>query len=308
MNLDVVIVTFNRLAKLKKTLQSYEVQSVKFRNLIIINNNSLDGTREFLEEWNKTETQNFTKHIINLQENIGGSGGFYEGQKYAESLNPDWIFLADDDAYPEPNMIEEFYNYCAVKNVSNNISAICATVLNPDRSICLYHRSKIKVKKLGLIFSMVHSTIKDYNAPFEIDLLSYVGSFINVCNLRKVGFVNRDYFIYADDAEHSLRLKKVGRILCVPSIRILHDSGQDSGKVLNTTSWRDYYAERNFINMLMRHYPCTLPFKLLDLWCTTKSITKLESKALFKAAVKDGLSNNLGIHPKYKPGWSSKNN
>lgn len=111
-----------------------------------------------------------------------------------------------------------------------------------------------------------------------------------------------------DDAEHSLRLRKVGKILCVPSIQILHDSGQESGKVQDTTSWRDYYAERNFINMLKLHYPSTLLFKLFDLWRTTRSITNYESKALFKAAVKDGISNNLGIHSKYKPGWSSKNN
>lgn len=306
MNLDVVIVTFNRLEKLKKTLDSYEKQTASFRNIIIVNNNSTDGTHDFLEEWKKESCVKFSKHVIHLPENIGGSGGFYTGQKFAISLKPDWIFLADDDAYPEPDMIDGFYSYTKEHELAG-ISAICATVLNPDKSICLYHRSKVVLKKCGLIFSMESSKIEDYEKPFQIDLLSYVGSFIKMESLESVGLVNKDYFIYADDAEHSLRLRQVGKIVCVPSIKILHDSGQDTSKVQDVTSWRDYYAERNFVNMLKRHYIFTLPFKLIDLWRTTRTITSPRARALYKAAVKDGITNKLGIHPTYKPGWSNSN-
>lgn len=82
-NLDIVIVTFNRLDKLRKTLQHYSDQTVHFRNLIIVNNCSTDGTGLFLAEWTDKNKNNakFTPILINATENLGGSGGFYLGEK-----------------------------------------------------------------------------------------------------------------------------------------------------------------------------------------------------------------------------------
>ena len=85
MEIDVVIVTYNRLSKLKKTLDCYEKQTVPFRNLIIVNNHSSDGTMEYLKEWENTNTP-FNKIIIHTNENLGGAGGFYIGEKKALSL------------------------------------------------------------------------------------------------------------------------------------------------------------------------------------------------------------------------------
>jgi len=150
MNLDIVIVTYNRIEKLKKTLFYYENQSQSFRNLIVVNNNSTDGSFEFLNKW-KNEKSNYTKHVIHLSENLGGSGGFYEGQKYALSLFPDWIFIADDDAYADNKMIEDFYKFTQENDVSK-FSAICTTVLNPDKSICYFHRNIYYHHKTAYIY------------------------------------------------------------------------------------------------------------------------------------------------------------
>ena len=55
MNIDVVIVTYNRLGKLKRALTSYERQTRPFRNLVVVNNHSTDGTLEYLEAWRHQE-------------------------------------------------------------------------------------------------------------------------------------------------------------------------------------------------------------------------------------------------------------
>ena len=104
MNVDVVIVTYNRLEKLKKALASYENQSRRFRHLIVVNNHSTDGTSDFLDAWGRTEAP-FSKIVINTDENLGGSGGYYLGQKKAMELEAEWVFLADDDAYAEPDLM-----------------------------------------------------------------------------------------------------------------------------------------------------------------------------------------------------------
>ena len=170
----------------------------------MVNNHSTDGTFEYLEDWRKKETP-FEKHIITTDDNLGGAGGFYTGEKYAMALKPDWIFVADDDAYPEKDMMEKFGEFVAGHDVSK-YSAICAAVHSTDGRIFLNHRSYCKCKNLIRLEKSI-STLEDYTKEyFNIDILSYVGPFLNVKALKKVGLMDPAYFIFCDDAEHSLRL------------------------------------------------------------------------------------------------------
>lgn len=305
-NLDIVIVTFNRLEKLKRSLQCYCAQTVRFRNLIIVNNSSTDGTDVFLTQWidqNKNNSK-FTPFLINTTENLGGSGGFYLGEEKAMSLNPDWVFVADDDAYPDADMVEKFHEFIN-KHDTTDISAICATVMNADRSICYYHRANIEIEK-GYHFTLKESTPENYITPyFDIDLLSYVGSFMRTDILKNIGLVNKDYFIYADDSEHSIRLRRKGRIVCVPSIKILHDSGQEvMTKGQNQFTWRDYYASRNYIHMLIRHYKFCAINRIIHEIRKAKHTKGSISRKMLLDAIIDAIRGHLGKHKVYSPGWS----
>lgn len=302
MNIDVVIVTYNRLEKLKKTLQCYENQTARFRNLIIVNNHSTDGTFEFLQSWSK-KMSSFEKHIINSEDNLGGSGGFFLGQKYSMQLNPDWIYLADDDAYPDSTMIEKFYEYISNHN-TEKISAICGAVYNLNGEISCQHRSTYSITNL-IHYTRKSSTFDDYKKEcFEIDFLSYVCSFLNAKALKKYGLVNPNYFIYYDDTEHSLRLKKYGAIICVPSIKIEHE---ESGGSLNNNSditWQDYYYYRNRNHMLKKHHPLVAinNTRLFIKHAFRHQYTDNQKKVI-RAALIDMWLGTLGKHSIYKPGW-----
>lgn len=300
MNITIVIVTYNRLEKLTKTLICYDNLFVKPKDIIVVNNNSTDGTKDYLEKW-RTEPSSYGKHILHLPNNIGGSGGFYEGQKYALSLNPDWIMLADDDAYPQPDMIECFEHFVANHN-TDNISAICSAVLKPNGVIDTSHRSSYRFIK-GIFYERTLSTPEDYEKQwFNVDLLSYVGCFIKRESLLKAGLVNPDYFIYCDDTEHSIRLKKEGEIVCVPKVKIIHDD--QNIKDMKTVSWKDYYGFRNEIDMLKRHYPiAAIAWSRRQLKVFKNNPEKLK---IYKTAMKDAWRGRLGIHELYKPGWTSE--
>lgn len=58
MKATVVIVTYNRLELLKECLQCVENQTVKFDNIVVVDNKCTDGTSEYLKEY----TQKY--HII----------------------------------------------------------------------------------------------------------------------------------------------------------------------------------------------------------------------------------------------------
>ena len=308
MNVDVVIVTYNRLEKLKKALASYENQSKTFRNMIVVNNHSTDGTYEYLEEW-KNEEAPFTKYVITTEDNLGGSGGFYTGQKFAMTLNPDWVYLADDDAYAEHDMMEQFYKFCETHD-AGKLSAICGTVFHPDGTVDFNHRSRFLTKGRRFVYR-ISSQVEDYHRPdFEIDFLSYVGPFINARALKKAGLVDKDFFIYWDDSEHSMRLKEYGKLMCVPDIKIVHDD-MVPGKLNEkqaVVSWKDYYLERNEMVFYKRHFPFVALHKVRVLF-----LDRLKGKhkgnpyaEIAWQAVKDAWIGKLGKHELYKPGWEIK--
>ena len=302
-----VVVTFNRLAKLKKAIDAYEKQSMPFDTLVIVDNHSTDGTEQYLEEWGKSNSKLFNKHVIHLQENRGGSGGFYEGERYAMTLNPDWIFVADDDAYPELNMISKVCKYVKSHN-TKDVSAICSSVVSTDGGISLGHRARYSVSMFGF-FDVKPVGEEEYKQEeFNCSFFSYVGTFMNVCKLKEVGLVNPNFFIYSDDAEHSLRLGNVGEIICLPYICVSHDSGVENES--NTTnmivSWRDYYLIRNQIYMLRLHFPLTLPRMI---YVFLKSVIRENAKKrdVYYSAIFDGIFGRLRLNNVYKPGWTLKN-
>ena len=307
MNVDVVIVTFNRLEKLKKALASYEKQTKSFRNMIVVNNHSTDGTLEYLEEWKQKEAP-FSKYVITTEDNLGGSGGFYTGQRFAMTLNPDWVYLADDDAYAEHDMMEQFYKFCETHDVSK-LSAICGAVCDIDGHIDVNHRSNYEIIR-HRIYHRHSSTIEDYKKDdFPIDFLSYVGSFVKMNSIVKVGPVNPSFFIYQDDSEHSLRLRKTGQIVCVPSIKIVHDD-----KTINKQkwdddiiSWRDYYSVRNETFMLIKYFPLVAIHRLRKriFKCCHRKNKDGEYEKLVRTAIKDAWLRRMGKHPIYKPGWQT---
>lgn len=303
MKIAAVVVTYNRLEKLKKALEAYEVQERPVDDLIIVDNCSTDGTRDYLRDW-ENEKGMSKRHVIYMNENLGGSGGFHDGCKFALTLTPDWILVADDDAYPDKQIFSIFSTYISNHNI-DCISSICSTVVNSDNTIACYHRRILEVKRHYKIVSR-NSTEADYQKEsFPISLFSYVGTFMRADSLRKVGLCIRDFFIYFDDSEHSIRMSKTGQIICVPSLKVFHDDAFTTTK--NATGkpllWREYYGTRNRLYTLLHHYPLAGIYWLIAMikgGALTTNGTPEEIK-MRRAAIKDAVFSRLGKHPVYRP-------
>ena len=56
-SIGVVIVTYNRLEKLKLALKAYKDQVYEPKYVLVIDNNSTDGTGAFLEFWEKEDNR-----------------------------------------------------------------------------------------------------------------------------------------------------------------------------------------------------------------------------------------------------------
>ena len=296
-----VIVTFNRLNKLRKTLQSYANQISVPQYIIVVNNASTDGTGNFLEDWKKEE-EGFLKIVIHSKENLGGSGGFYLGEQAAMKQNADWIMIADDDAYPDNNYINGIQQYID-SHKNDNISIICGRVIENDSFVNI-HRSRWRSRWDRNFHTPVKE--KEYNKKeFYPDFVSYVGIVINKQKMQTVGLVNKSNFIWCDDTEHTYRLGRVGKVICLPALSIFHDV-EPMNYQLN---WKLYYGIRNDLVFFKKHFPFHYPFILSKLLIKTllsplKGRSYAEIKLRF-AAMRDSWYGNMGINAIYKPGWKA---
>lgn len=241
----VVIVTFNRLTKLKKALSAYDEQVYKPYEICVVDNNSTDGTREYLVNW-VSDRSAYRRNVINLEKNLGGSGGFFEGIKSIMTRDFDWLWISDDDAYPEKDALSKM-NDCINSLPNNQVRAICSSV-ETSEGLDLSHRKIKDDFVLG-----VSAPIELYSKKeFEISGFSFVGSCIERNALIECGLPQKDFFIWFDDTEYSLRVNEKFKMMCVPSIRVFHDTIIEKEW---RYSWKTYYGERNKLYTLQKHMP-----------------------------------------------------
>lgn len=295
-SIGVVIVTYNRLEKLKVALQSYEEQIYKPEFILVVDNHSTDGTKEFLEKWNK-EFNGITHKVLSLRENIGGSGGFYEGLKYAKSKQVNWIWVADDDAYPQKDCFEILVSYTR-RFYNSKISALCSAVYTNSR-IDTWHRRRFG-KRYGVVRIENRINVTEYERDFfELDLFSYVGTLIKRDAIVNAGLPHKDFFISYDDSEHSIRIRKQGKILCIPNAKVMHDTLDIDESII---TWKKYYALRNKVYSYSLHFG-KLQTCIQMLYYYLKNSKDKVLSDMTKVALYDARRGTLGMNEVYKPGW-----
>ncbi|MDT0645899.1 glycosyltransferase family 2 protein [Zunongwangia sp. F260] len=107
----VVVLTYNRLKYLKIALCKVIAQTHQPLQILVVDNGSTDGTKEYLASVDKVEK-------IFLIENTGPAGGFYNGIKYfSENTNVDYVWLMDDDFFPFDSCLEILLNATNLETV-----------------------------------------------------------------------------------------------------------------------------------------------------------------------------------------------
>lgn len=238
MKINVVVVTYNRKKLLKECIESLLNQTYNYNKVILIDNDSNDGTYEMLIENQFIENKRI--EYIKLDKNIGGAGGFYEGLKKSYLDGADWSWIMDDDTIPEEDALEELVKYVS-ENKSKKISYLSSYVYgldnNPSNKPIFIDKSKN-----------------------EISGATFVSLLINNDAISKIGLPMKDYFIWGDDTEYTLRLTRFyGPAYFVDKSRVLHKRKGSIGlnilkedNINRVNFW--YYMVRNNLNNYNTYY------------------------------------------------------
>jgi len=235
MKIIAVVVTNNRLGLLKECLTALQNQSRSLDEIVVINNGSTDGTTEWLA------TQPF--FIIN-QANLGASGGFYQGVKTAYQRGADWIWILDDDTIAHANALEELIKPLG-SSAANKIGYTVSKAIWTDGAIHLMNVPDIKSIVQGIPFDYYKSS------GFELsNAASFVSLLVSKEVVKELGLPIKEFFIWGDDTEFSMRITKAGYIgAYVPSSVVLHKTATNySADIFSATpaeAWKHFYGIRN---------------------------------------------------------------
>ena len=247
--LAVVIVTHNRPEMLRRVL-GYLFGQPELVRAYVVNNAGSEATVRLLAE--------FVDHprvcVLSLPENVGGAGGFHAGMKRAmEDKDWDWVVLQDDDAWPEPGALDQMARLHGGK--AAGASAVAALVLHPDNRVCEMNiPRRVPFLSLAGFFwvlrrkgRMALAGEELTRAPVPVDMSSFVGLFLTRAAIEKIGLPEKRLFLYGDDWDYTLRLRKAGvPLLHDPGVVYRHDHQSRTGeREPYKELWKWFYSCRN---------------------------------------------------------------
>lgn len=194
-----VVVTYNRRDLLADTLAALDAQSRRPDAVVLIDNASTDGTPGRLAELGWLKDPTHTCH--RLPRNTGGAGGFAAGVDRAIAAGADWVWLMDDDGYPDADALERLLEVADGTGLR---------VLNP----LVVDRDDPARLAFGLAGGV--RTVADARARADArglvpgDANPFNGTLIAADVVARVGGIKREMFIWGDETEYFLRLQAHG--------------------------------------------------------------------------------------------------
>lgn len=250
-----VIVTHNRLPKLRQALGAVRAQTHPCAWIIVINNDSTDGTRAYLDSLvsgaadggvgtDPDRTAEPQLVALHLDENLGGAGGFEHGMAVGHRLGADFVWVMDDDCYPEPDALEVLLSQreLASASIGREVPYACSVVTFTDGSL-----SKMNNPKTS--WDWARTILGGLNALL-ITECTFVSVIIPRWAIDEKGLPLGEYFIWYDDKEYTKRLKRsYGPGIVALGSRVVHDMAENAGvnyrHVTEKNLWKFEKGARN---------------------------------------------------------------
>lgn len=268
-NVLIIIVTWNKkqyVLDLLASLVTLGYPSYAL-DILVVDNASTDGTAKALAEVYSEV------HLICNPENVGGTGGFNTGLKWAFEQPKDryqYLWLLDNDVLVHSRALTELV---ALLEAKPNVAVAGSTMMQLDYPWRINEMGAFIDRKVGIGRLILHRHLEPVGAwqgrsvqelltvdpdlsrhlmhcpPYmDVEYVAAASLLVRADVARKAGLW-RDYFIHFDDVEWCLRIAEMGyRVVVSSQSLIWHLSA--AAKV---PTWVLYYDNRNVLDLLKNH-------------------------------------------------------
>ena len=304
----VAIVTYNRKELLLSLLQDLKGQSYPVAAILIVDNNSSDGTPNMLLEKNvitsvksdditTQQWSELTVYYYRNSENVGGSGGFAKAFELLKDLSYDCIWAMDDDVSPEGNCLEEMMKFldkdarvCVPCRGDDNYIDYAITGYDLE-TLRYFHFVDCKRNRLDSRY------IKE--AYVEVKDMAFEGPLFAMDLIREIGIPDKGYFILFDDTDYACRASEKTVIRYITAAKLhkkVFPPKVDDGK----WGWKSYYKLRNSVyferkygkNFRVKYLRAIL--RLGDLFLRALFRRRFKRARWIMKAYIDGIRGNMG--------------
>jgi GT2 family glycosyltransferase len=213
----IITLNWNRQADTLAFLASCAELRYPRMQLVVVDNGSTDGSVAAIAAAYPGVIQ-----LCNAT-NLGFAAGMNVGLRYALAHNADYVFLANNDTTLAPDALD-----LLVRAATAHSAAVVAPAI-------YYAAAPEQLWWLGgtlrpLLLEVQRLAAAPSPTPFPVDFVTGCGMLISSAALAQVGLFDERFFMYYEDSDFCLRVRRAGQtILVEPRAAMYHKVAQSSG-------------------------------------------------------------------------------
>jgi GT2 family glycosyltransferase len=253
------IVNYNGKDVLPVTLHSILNQHYPAFNVIVVDNASEDGSREWLSQWEGDGCPQI--RCIFLDENKGSAAG---RNRILQEASTDYVFLVDNDIIIYPDTL------CSLVDILQKIpgAAACHPEITDPQDPLVYHYNGGWMHYLGVYISRDKPGDLESRPEYEVyDVTSGGAILVDREIALKVGAFDNEFFFNMEDGDFTARITLAGYLcLNIPHAVVLHNSQpRDKSKVFFQVRNRLFFIAKLYSNRsLLISAPALILFEILQ--------------------------------------------
>jgi GT2 family glycosyltransferase len=217
---------------------------------ICVDNGSTDGSDSAVE-------QRFPQvELIRTGANLGFAGGNNVGLRRAFERDAEWALLINNDAIAEPGLTDALAGAAAARP---DAGLLACKILFEDGRTVQYAGATFNARLgySGRLTGYGSPDRRDDDGVRDVGRADGAALALSRAAFEQVGGLDESLFMYVEDVELSLRVRRAGfGVVLVPAARVRHKGSAASGGRASTSNL--FYSVRNTIAVSERYAP--LPF------------------------------------------------
>ena len=238
--LFIIILNYNGKETILQCLKSVFVSDYPNFEVVVIDNNSGDGSFEMAKE-------NFSRaHFIKNEKNLGFAAGNNIGIRFALEKMADYIFLLNNDAAVFKNTLSELIKITQ-KQESEKIGIFSPVIFKGDSKDTWFAGGKInwiRMRAEHATYNLQPTTHNLQHKTWNEDKINKLRTtdYITGCAMlikkevfKKIGLLDENFFLYYEDADFCVRAKKEGfKSAVVAGAKVKHYEKSEESKKAKT--------------------------------------------------------------------------
>jgi GT2 family glycosyltransferase len=254
--ISIVVLNLNGKRYLDECLESLRRQTRTDFEVILVDNGSIDGSLEHLEE-------HFPEvRIVRNGANLGFAGGTNSGIRQAEG---DYVITLNNDTRADSRFVERLMGPVE----SDELVGMCASkMLFPDGRI---NSTGICVSRSGAAWDRGMFEADDGQCDLSDDIFGPCAgaALYSRKMLDEIGLFDEDFFLYMEDVDLAFRARLAGwKCVYVPEAVVYHHHGGTAGFGSDISV---YYGNRNIVWYPLKDFPLRLLLRSLP-WIVGRNL------------------------------------